>query len=325
MRISVIIPTLNAEKYLPELLGRLQRQTLVPEEIIVVDSNSDDKSVQVAQRLGAKILMVEQSSYDHGGTRNFAASHAAGDVLVYITQDALPAEDDFLKELISPLKDPQVGAAFGRQVVGPNADPLEQMTREFNYPSVSMRKSMATVNEQGIKTFFFSNVCSAIRKDTFQLVGGFPERIIMNEDMIFAARCILQGNAIVYAAEARIIHSHQYTLAQQFRRHFDIGASLRMNEWLLDYAKPEGEGWKLLKKQFRQLSQRKLWQWIPRWFAENLVKYIGYYLGFHYRKLPRPIRASFSMHSYFWRFESEKKVNVIGRPIEDKLTENKLI
>jgi len=316
VKISVIIPTLNAERYLPELLGRLKSQTLKPDEIIVVDSSSNDRSVMVAEQFGARTLIVERHTFDHGGTRNYAASHAKGDILVYLTQDALPSGDAFLENLTSPFQNVQVAAAFGRQIAGPTADPIERMTREFNYPPTSTRKSKESLKEYGIKTFFFTNVCSAIRKNAFLSVEGFPQPVIMSEDMIFAARCILKGYSIQYVSEAQVIHSHQYTLIQQFRRHFDIGAALSMNDWLLQYASPQGEGAKLVKKQLEELLENRLWSWLPRWFAENLTKSLGYFMGLHYRKLPNAIRIAFSMHSYYWKRGSRSHSVVIQPSIE---------
>ncbi|BBI36172.1 glycosyltransferase family 2 protein [Cohnella abietis] len=300
IQVSVIIPTLNAASYLNGLLTRLLDQSVVLNEIIVVDSMSNDNTIEVAQRLGATVLSIDRSSFDHGATRNFAASHAKGDILVYITQDALPSGYHFIEELIAPFEDSQVVAAYGRQVARPEADPIERMTREFNYSMKPIRKSMADVNRYGIKTFFFTNVCSAMRKDFFDKVGGFPEPIISNEDMIFAAKCILQGYSIVYTPKASVVHSHHFTLMQQFRRHFDIGVSLRMNEWLFQYAKPEGEGVRLIKTQLKHLMTARLWMWIPRWAAETVVKYSGYRLGLSYKRIPRKMLKKCSMQRSFW-------------------------
>jgi rhamnosyltransferase len=320
MKISVIIPTLNAASHLPEMLPRLQRQSRVPHEIIVIDSTSDDKTVQIATLHGVKVLEVERRSFNHGGTRNYAATHATGDVLVFMTQDAMPADENFLEQLTRSLEDPEVVAAYGRQIANPNASLLERITREFNYPPISIRKSMANIKMLGIKTFFYSNVCSAIRRDVFQRMGGFDHPMISNEDMILAAKCILAGNSIVYAAEARVIHSHEFTIRQLFRRYFDIGVSIRINSWLLQYAKPEGEGGRLLKVQLRQLIQQRKWHRIPLWGMESFAKYAGYRLGFNYRKLPKATRIFFSLHKNFWNHIEEKKVVIF----QDLRTEKSL-
>lgn len=325
MKISVIIPTLNAASYLPELLIRLQRQTHSPHEIIVVDSSSDDKSVQIAKDYNTKVMVIERSSFDHGGTRNYAASHATGDVFVFMTQDALPADDSLLEQLISPMvTDSNVAATFGRQIVGSHADPLERISREFNYPPVSIHKSLATLKFQGIKTFFSSDVCSAVRREQFQAVGGFHHPIVSNEDMLLTAKFILKGNSVVYAAEAKVIHSHKYTLVQHFRRYFDIGVSLGMNRWILQHATSEGEGRRLLKAQLRILHKERKWHVIPRLFTEASAKYAGYWLGLHSDKLPRRVQIYCSMHRFFWSNLDKKKI-ILGQSNDVNLSEKKVV
>ncbi|MBB6670617.1 glycosyltransferase family 2 protein [Cohnella nanjingensis] len=306
MNISVILPTYQAEPYLPELLKRLKGQSTPPHEIIVVDSSSTDRTVEIAKHSGAKVLVINKEEFDHGGTRNYAAQEASGEVLAFMTQDALPEGRDFLASLTGPLRDSQVAAVCGRQIARANANVLEQMTREINYPEEMIRKSFGDLKRYGIKLFFFTNVCSAIRRDAFMKLGGFPEPIILNEDMILAAKCILSGYSIVYNPDAGVIHSHDYTLMGQFRRNFDIGVSMRMNDWIFQYTTAEREGRKLVKQQLSRLWRGGHWRWIPRWFAEAAAKYAGYRLGLSYRSLPMRLRRKFSMHAGFWLLHEDK-------------------
>lgn len=299
--VSVVIPTLNASEYIFNQLKKLREQTVVPHEIIIIDSNSADRTTEIARLCGATVLTVGRETFDHGRTRNCAASYSSGDVLVFMTQDALPENENFIEELITPFSDPNIAAVYGRQIARSEATPIERMTREFNYHTTPIVKSLADVKKYGIKTFFFTNVCSAIRKDVFQEVGGFQEPIISNEDMVFSAKALLQGYSVAYAPKASVLHSHHYSLGMEFRRNFDIGVSLRMNDWILQYARPEGEGFKLIKSQVRYLCKSKLWTWLPRWFAELVAKYLGYRMGLSYRKIPRKIVQKFSMHRLFWR------------------------
>ncbi len=248
----------------------------------------------------ALTLTVSRESFDHGGTRNLAAAQATGDVLLFVTQDALPSNEFFIENLIEPLKDDNVAAAYGRQMSLPKTNLLERISKEFNYPSVSYHKSKEDLGRYGIKTFFFSNVCSAIKTSTFYKVGKFPEPIIVSEDMMLAAKCILANYKVAYAADAQVDHSHNYTLQQTFKRYFDIGGALGMNRWVLDYTSAEGQGGKLLKAQIRQLKRRQNWRWIPLWIGESMVKYAGYRLGLLYHTLPRKMRRGMSMHPRFW-------------------------
>ncbi|MBN2980684.1 glycosyltransferase family 2 protein [Cohnella algarum] len=310
MQISVIIPTLNAERYLPALLDRLHRQTVKAHEIIVVDSDSGDRTVAIARENGAKVLQIPKERFDHGGTRNMAASKASGDVLVFLTQDALPEDDRLLEALTRPLAEhPEVSSVCGRQVARPGAAVLERMTAELNYPPEPQHKSLKDLDRLGIKLFFFTNVCAAYRREAFEAIGRFPEPIILNEDMVITARFILNGYTVVYQSEARVIHSHHYTLRQQFRRNFDIGASLRIHNWILKHAKAEGQGVKLVKKQMQQLLQSGDWRSVPRLVLEAAAKYSGYRLGLSYPAIPMFIRKKLSMYSFYWNREEHERAS----------------
>lgn len=303
MRVSVIIPTLNAEKFVANLVPRLKRQTLPPAEIIVIDSSSEDRTVGITVELGCKTITIERKAFDHGGTRNLGARLSTGEVLAFTTQDALPIDDRFLEKLVEPLADPSdptIAASFGRQLARDDALPPERFARLFNYPDTGMVKSRKDLPRLGIKTFFFSDVCSAVRKREFEAVGGFPERIVMNEDMILAAKLILRGYKVAYVPEAAVRHSHDYSIAQQFRRYFDVGASLSMNRWLLEYTRAEGEGFKFVKEQLAWLVRHRYYRWIPYTAARTVAKYAGYRLGLMEDKLPAGLKRKFSLHKHFW-------------------------
>ena len=198
------------------------------------------------------------------------------------------------------MENQRIAATFGRQVALPDAIPPERFSRLFNYPKGYIVKSKDDIPRLGIKTFFFSDVCSAIRRREFDAIGGFPERIIMNEDMILASKLILQGHKIAYSPEAEVWHSHNYNLSQQFKRYFDIGASLSMNSWIMGYAKAEGEGFRFIKEQFAYLMQHGHYRWIPYSMGLNVAKYTGYKLGLMEKRLPVKLKIIFSMHRNFW-------------------------
>jgi rhamnosyltransferase len=279
MNISIIIPTLNAGTHIRELLERLQAQTLPPFEIIVIDSSSKDNTVQIAEERGARTMVIPKYIFNHGSTRNKAAEEARGDILVFMTQDALPFDNQLLKFLSDPLQQDDVGAAFARHVPNPEASLLEIFAREFNYPGQKSMKGITDIKTYGIKTFFSSNACSAIKKQAFLKAGMFPEGVRANEDMILSAKLIVCGYKIAYVPEAKIIHSHNYSLFKQCRRYYNIGSSLRSNSWILKYAQAEGEGVRFLKEQMHFVAKRRKYILIPYIFLEAIMKYIGFRLG----------------------------------------------
>lgn len=279
MNISVIIPTHNAGLDLQELLSRLAKQDVPPTEIIIIDSSSSDNTADIADKSGAFVMTIPKESFDHGRTRNTAAMKATGELLVFMTQDALPANASLLRLLTAPLKQGQIIAACGRHLPKEDASPLEVFARHFNYPAQGSVKGIEDIQKYGIKTFFFSNVCSAFRKDLFVKIGMFPERVRANEDMIIAARLILNGYRIAYIPEATILHSHNYSLLNQFRRYYNIGSSLRNNRWIFRYARPEGEGFEFIKKQLAYVLKQHNYRWVPYIFLEMIMKYAGYRTG----------------------------------------------
>ncbi|WP_169083630.1 glycosyltransferase family 2 protein [Paenibacillus sp. PL91] len=296
-RVSVIIPTLNAGSEFDELLERLQRQSVPPHEIIVIDSASEDGTQERARKAGVRLMNVERKDFDHGGTRNQAANQAQGNILLFMTQDALPYNENLIEALTRPLIEQEtIVYSYARQLARPGANVLEQLARQYNYPAESQIKSYEDIEQLGIKTFFCSNVCSAIKRDTFEAMGRFQEPVIFNEDLFMAAKCILTGYKVAYSAEAVVYHSHDYSIKQQFKRYFDNGISMRCNAWITPYSAVGKAGSKLVKLQLQKLHQSRQWHHIPRLVAESAAKLIGYKLGMNFRRLPSFITRRLSMH-----------------------------
>jgi rhamnosyltransferase len=298
--VSVIIPTLNASLYLENLLKALNSQVRKPEEIMIIDSSSDDNTIEIAQAFSIKTISIPRKSFNHGGTRNLALRHTRGDYVIFLTQDAVPENQKFISHLIKPLKSPDIAASFGRQYPQADAKPPERFARLFNYPSEPLVKGLNDKKYLGIKTFFFTNVCSCLKRKELENAGGFPEKTILNEDMIAAARLINKGYKIAYAPEAVVIHSHNYSLVQQFKRYFDIGVSLKENEWILRDVKPEGEGMKFFKEEIKYLLSIRAYKYLPYILGETGAKFIGFKCGFFHNILPSKVKKKLSMHSFFW-------------------------
>lgn len=279
MKTSVIIPTLNAGGSIGKLLSALLSQDMESPEIIVIDSSSDDDTIDIAKRFGIKTMVIPRRAFNHGKTRNIAALEARGEIIVFMTQDALPSDSFLLSRLTAPLKKSEIAAAFGRHIPGPDAPALEVFARYFNYPDRGSVKGIDDVKKYGIRTFFFSNVCSSMKKDLFIKVGMFPEDVRANEDMLIAAKFILNGFKTAYVPEAAVIHSHRYSLSGLFRRYYNIGSSIKGNRSILKGIKAEGEGGKFVKEEIRYVAEQRKYLLLPRILLESLIKYAGYRTG----------------------------------------------
>ena len=253
MKISVVIPVLNAEKDLPGLLKALSEQTLQADEIIVTDSESSDRTRQIAEAEGVRVIPVLRKEFDHGGTRDMALRASLGDIVVFLTQDAVPAESSFLEKLIRPLSEEGVAVVTGRQLPKKSATRVERLVRIFNYPAESHIRSEADVEKMGIKAFFCSDVCAAYNREIYLELGGFEYPLKTNEDMFFAAKTLRNGYKVAYAADAQVFHSHNLTLKEQYQRNRIQGYEIERHRDLLGNVSQVPEGWKLVRYMSAQL------------------------------------------------------------------------
>jgi rhamnosyltransferase len=285
--ITIIVPTYNASKHLPSLLARLESQTIKDYELIVVDSSSKDNTVDIAQSHRASVITIPQSEFDHGGTRTLAAMEAKGDILVYLTQDALPYNEYAIENIVKPFTDDRkIGAAFGRQLPYPQASVFAEHLRLFNYPDTSYTRVLHDKEKYGIKTAFLSNSFAAYRKSALKEIGYFKSGLRFGEDACAGAKILLKGYKIAYVAEAMVLHSHNYTAWQDLKRYFDMGTFHRMENWLLkEFGKAEGEAIKYAKSEFRFLLRKGKSYLLPEFVLRTFMKYLGYKLGTGYQHL----------------------------------------
>ena len=298
--ISVIIPILRAGKELHDLLARLRTQT-VRSEIIIVDTSLSDEAPVVAASFGARLMKGKRGEFDHGGTRTLAAEEASGDIVVFLTQDALPFDDRSVESLLRPFDDEAVGAAYGRQVPYPDASPLAAHLRLFNYPETSCLRSISDKEKFKIKTPFLSNAFSAYRKKALLQIGGFKRRLILGEDTYAGAKLLMAGYKIAYAAGAAVYHSHNYTAFQEFKRYFDIGVFHKDEEWILDeFGRAEGEGMAYVRSAAGYLVRRGEYLLLPELAIRTALKFAGYNLGRKHHRLPLSLIKKISMHKDWW-------------------------
>ncbi len=314
MTVDIIIPTYKPDETLCLLLYKLQEQTFVVHRVIILNTEKAlwKQAVavypieQVLQELPCEheVIHIAKKDFDHGGTRQFGAEHSDADVMIFMTQDAVPADEFLVENLVEALEAggevTTVAVAYARQLPQKDCHIVEQYTRQFNYPEQSRIKTKADIPVLGIKTFFCSDVCAAYRKDLFEELGGFESPVIFNEDMFFAANAISHGYGVAYAAEAKVIHSHNYTMRQQFHRNFDLAVSQKQHPEIFGQVSSEAEGMKLVKSTVAYLFKiRKPWL-IFHFGMQCVGKYAGFWLGKHYEKLSRKQILKYTMSPGYW-------------------------
>ena len=302
MEVDVLIPVYRPDGKLTELLKRLKMQNYPIHRVILM--NTEEKHFP-AELTGiwdrVEVYHLAKEEFDHGGARDRGVRMSTADLVVCMTQDAMPADETLIEELVKPFGDPEVWAAYARQLPNEECREVEKYTRSFNYPEQSMVKTKEDLERLGIKTFFCSNVCAAWRREKYLELGGFVKHTIFNEDMILAGTMIKQGGKIAYCAKAKVIHSHNYSAFQQFHRNFDLAVSQTMYPEVFGGIRSESEGIKLVKKSLSYcIKIGKPWLMIQV-VTQSAGKLLGYKMGQRYRSLPMWLILRCTMSPSFWR------------------------
>jgi rhamnosyltransferase len=302
-KVGIIIPSYRPGKEFRHLLKRLTEQTYPIEKILVMNTEEQfwDSKWETEFPL-LKVCHLKKEEFDHGATRRTAAGLINTDIMVFMTQDALPANRDLIENLVRPiLENEKVGASYARQLPKEDCRFLERYTRSFNYPAQSSVKWEKDVPVYGIKTYFCSDVCAAYDRRIYLETGGFPEKAIFNEDMIYAGNMVKAGHGVAYAADALVFHSHNYSAIQQLHRNFDLGVSQAEHPEIFAGISSEGEGIRLVRQSLIYLLKKGRFWLVPGLVIQSGCKYVGYFLGKRYEKLPKKMILALTMNRCYWK------------------------
>lgn len=303
---DIIIPVYKPDGKFLTLIEKLGKQSVLPNRIIIM--NTEQKyydrliygtSFQKEHR-NMVVKHLSRREFDHGRTRNRGVQYSDTDFFIMMTQDAVPADEYLVERLLEQLGKENVAVAYARQLAAEDSSEIEKYTRNFNYPEQSKIKTKADLETLGIKTFFCSNVCAAYNRKIFDALGGFVKHTIFNEDMIYAARAVEAGYGIAYTAEARVVHSHDYSNREQFQRNFDLGVSQAQHPEVFAAYPSESEGIRLVRQLIRHLRESGHRSQIPHVMMQSGARYIGYQLGRHYRALPDKMVVRMSNNREYW-------------------------
>ncbi len=305
-QVDVIIPVYRPTHKLFALLDALLKQSVPVNHIFLV--NTEEKYFENLitgtnfwqKYKNITVKHIARREFDHGYTRRRAVQESKSPYFIMMTDDAVPTDAYLVERLLAPLVTQKAAVSYARQIPTKECGVIERYTRTFNYPSQSRIKSAEDLQELGIKTFFASNVCAAYCREKYEEAGGFVKKTIFNEDMILARRIMDKGYKIAYVADATVVHSHNYTGLQQLKRNFDLGVSHAQFPEVFGNIKTESEGIRLVKQTSVHLfSVKKPWL-IIKLVWHSGCKYIGYFLGKRYQKLPRGLVKKCSMNKEYW-------------------------
>lgn len=301
--IGCIIPVFNSEKHLEKIIPVLKKSPLNP-KILVIDSSSFDNSVKKAEQLGAETYIIPQSEFNHGSTRNLGRQIINTDIVLFFTPDAYPVSSDIVEILSEPIIKGETSITYGRQIPRKNASIFESFPREFNYPDENSIRSIKDFKNLGVYTFFNSDSCAAYDNKFLDELGGFP-RCLVSEDYFAAVKILNSGGKIAYLKDAAVIHSHKYSIIQEFQRYFDTGYSRKemeqKEEIYLKYRGKESERGKLFFKELMKRLYLEKPLYIPYGIFHTFIKWLGFKIGYNSFKLPLFLKKAFSMQKYYWK------------------------
>lgn len=296
--IGIAVITYKAKHHLPHCLPPLLNSPLKP-RVVVVNSSSNDGTVELAKQMGAETLVLPRAEFNHGTTREQARHYLNTDIVVMITPDAYAVDNGVIKKLVDPIVKGLTSIAYARQLPHNGADIFESFPRDFNYPSAGHIRSIHDLHTYGVYTYFCSDSCAAYLNKALDEVGGFPP-VLTGEDTVVTSKLLHKGHSIAYVAEARVKHSHRYTLWQEFQRHFDTGLARKEYGHLLQGAgKDEKRGKEYVRSLFKRLAKENPLL-LPYAFIQTLAKWLGYRIGRASGNAPLWFKKALSSQDFYW-------------------------
>lgn len=278
MNIDIICPLYNAENDIERLDKSLKQQENVKiNKIRYVLTECKDKTEEKLKKLNIEYKKIKKEDFSHSLTREKEAFESNADILVFITQDVIIEKKDWLFNLTKDIISGEVDACYSRQICTNNT--IEKYTRECNYPKESKIVSKEDIEKLGLKTFFFSDASSAIKRETFVKLNGYDHKnLIISEDMYIAYKLITNGYKIKYCADSEVIHSHVFTLKQYYNRYKDTGKFFKENSYLNNY-KVNQAGGNMAKYILKRSWQDKNWNVLVKYIPNMAARFIGMKVG----------------------------------------------
>jgi rhamnosyltransferase len=219
--------------------------------------------------------------------------------VVLLSQDALPADDRWLSELLAPFEDERVAATYSRQVAKPDASPMEQFFLAMRFPpGEPVRRAKGDKTVLTLEDVFFSNVSSAVRRRVL-LEHPFDETLIMSEDQQLSRDLLYAGYSVVYQPRSVVIHSHNYALPTVFRRYFDSVYSLRLIFPRHGLNTSASMGLSYLGREMRHMVRHHPLS-LPYYVLYTIAKSSGTLAGHVAERLPRRLARRLSFHREHW-------------------------
>ena len=303
IKAAVVVPVKNGGPLLTKVLQRvIEQHAPWPFELLVIDSGSSDDSQQRVRELGVRLHEIDPEDFGHGKTRNLGVQLTRGEFIVFITQDALPVDLNWLTNLIAAAElTPDVAGAFGKHFAYPDSNPITKRELDLHFQGFGEHANWVSLDDheryhhdESYRQFlhFFSSNNACIRRSVWQKIP-LPE-VDFAEDQLWAKAVIEAGYSKAYAPEACVYHSHNFGVLESWRRAFDDSRAFRR---LFGYRLMPSlrllvhHCWHLTRRDWHWLLAepsplRQKLHWLLKAPLLNLAKLTGYYVGGQQDKLP---------------------------------------
>jgi rhamnosyltransferase len=296
---SVVMVARNELRNLRQSLPLiLDQETPFGYDVLIIDSSSTDGTREYlsghADERRLRVLTIRPGEFHHARTRNLGAAMTSGRIIVFLGGDAIPTDRQWLQKLVAPVIAGDAVGSFGRQLPRPDADQANRCRIAFNYGASSMSKSRQAALSPRARYFFSSANCCLDRRVVRD--RPFDESFAVNEDVALAKRLIDSGETLAYVADATVVHSHNYSFGQIFRRSFDNGRvyrRLRIFDENDRHAAADGA------RYLRMLAGRTLQtrpMALPTAITFFVASALGFQMGLRYERMPRSIGLRLSMY-----------------------------
>jgi rhamnosyltransferase len=207
--VSLIIRCFNEEAHIGRLLTGALRQTRPPDEILVVDSGSTDKTLSIASTFDVEIVPISPELFSFGHALNVGIAASTAEVAVFASAHVYPVYDTWIEQLVAPFEDTRVALSYGRQQTPPGGRFSEQRLLSQWFPMQSVRRQRHP---------FCNNANAAIRRRVWE-ERPYDEQLTGLEDLDWAKYAMESGHSIAYVAEAPVVHVHDESFTQVFNRY----------------------------------------------------------------------------------------------------------
>ena len=215
--VSIVLRSFNEGWALRRTFPAIRAQSHQNWELIVIDSGSTDGSCELIRSVHpAHFIEIKPDKYNPSRVLNHGMRLARSDSVVFLNADATPQGNNWLRPLVEGLRDAQTAAVFGRQIPRPGCPAVFAHDYE---------RCFGAHREASGWEHFFSMVSSGLRRDIWS-TRGFREDMQYSEDDEYTRWCRAQGYRVVYCPESVVMHSHNYTATQAYKRSFGEGKAL---------------------------------------------------------------------------------------------------